>query len=92
VADTDYRFLYIDTISYGKDCDSAVVKRSTLWSSIQTNMLKLSSERTLYGTEGPNVPHFFEGDEGIALNTNLLRPFVESNLSVKINIVQLLIV
>jgi hypothetical protein len=46
-------------------------------------MLKLPSGRPLSGTEGPNVPHFFVGDEGSALNRNILRPFGESNLSVK---------
>ena len=45
VADTNCRFVYVDIGSYGKDCDSTVFKRSTLWTSIQTNMLELSSER-----------------------------------------------
>ena len=45
VADTNYRFVYVDIGSYGKDCDSTVFKRSTLWTSIQTNMLELPSER-----------------------------------------------
>jgi len=79
VADTNYCFVYVDIGSYGKDCDSTVFKRSTLW----TNMLELPSERTLSETEGPNVPHFFVGDEGFALNRNILRPFGGSNLSVK---------
>ena len=58
-------------------------KRSTLWTLIRTNMLELPSERPLTGTEGPYVPRFFVADEGFALNRNLLRRFVESNLSVK---------
>jgi hypothetical protein len=40
-------------------------------------------EMPLSGTEGPNVPHFFVGEEGFALNRNILRPFVGSNLGVK---------
>ena len=83
VADTNYRFMYVDICSYGKDCGSTVFKRSTLWTSIQTNMLELPSERPLSGTKGPNVPHFFVGDDGFALNRNILRPFGGSNLSVK---------
>jgi len=46
-------------------------------------MLELPSERPLSGTEGPNVPHVFVGDEGFVLNRNVLRPFCGSNLSVK---------
>jgi len=83
VADTNYRFVYVDTGSYGKDCDSTVVKRFTLWTSVQTNMLELPSERPLSGTEGPNVPHVFVGDERFAANRNILRLFGGSNLSVK---------
>jgi len=47
VADTNYRFVYVDIGSYGKDCGSTIFKRSTLWTSIQTNMLELPSERPL---------------------------------------------
>jgi len=46
-------------------------------------MLELPSERTLSGTEGPNVLQFFVGDEGFALNRNILRTSSGSNLSVK---------
>jgi hypothetical protein len=65
VADTNYRFVYVDIGSYGKDCDSTIFKRSKLWTSIQTNMLELPSERPLSGREVPNVPYFFVGDEGL---------------------------
>jgi len=74
--------VYVDIGSYGKDCGSTIFKRSILWTSIQTNMLVLPSERPLAGTEGPNVPHFFVADQGLALNRNILRPFDGSNLSV----------
>jgi hypothetical protein len=43
----------------------------------------ITSDRPLAGTEGPNVPHFFEGDEAFAPNRNILRPFGGSKLSVK---------
>jgi hypothetical protein len=68
---------------YGKDRDSTIFKGSTLWISIQTNMLELARVRPLSGTEGPNVPCFFVGDEGLALNSNILRPFHRSNLTIK---------
>jgi len=47
VADTNYCFLYVDIGSYGKDCDSTVFKQFKLWTSIQTHMLELPSERLL---------------------------------------------
>jgi hypothetical protein len=64
-AETNYRFVYVDIGSYGKDCDSTIFKRATLWTSIQINMLELSSERPLSETEGPKMPYFFVGDEVI---------------------------
>ena len=60
-----------------------IFKRSTLVPSIQTQVLEVPSARILSGTEGPNVPQFFVGDEGFALNRNILRPSGGSNLSVK---------
>jgi len=41
VEETNYRFVYDGIGSYGKDCGSTIFKRSTLWTSIQTNMLEL---------------------------------------------------
>jgi hypothetical protein len=69
--------MYVDIGSYGKDCGCTFFKRSALWTSIQTNMLELPSERPLSGTEGPNVPHYFVRDEGFALNRNILRTLVD---------------
>jgi hypothetical protein len=46
-------------------------------------MLEFTNERPLSGKEGLNVPHFVVGDEGFALNRNILRHFGGSNLSVK---------
>jgi len=50
---------------------------------ISDKYLKLPNERPLPGTEGPDVPYFFVGDEGFALNRNILLPFGRSKLSVK---------
>jgi hypothetical protein len=41
------------------------------------NKLELPIERPLSGTEGPNVPRFFVGDEGFVLNRNTLRLLVD---------------
>jgi hypothetical protein len=46
-------------------------------------MLELLSERPLSTTECPIVPHFFVGDEGLALNRNKLRPLRGANLRAK---------
>ena len=86
VADSNYRCLHAGIDNYGKVCDSTIFKRSILRTKIQTNMLELPSDRPLAGTEGAHVPYFLVGDEGFALNRNILRPFCGSNLSVKNNV------
>jgi hypothetical protein len=83
MADTNSGVVYVNIGSYGKCCDSTIIKRSTIWTSIQTNMLEVPSELPLAGTEGPHVPFFFVGDEGFALNRNMHRPFGGSKRSVK---------
>ena len=47
VTNTDYRFVYVDTVRYEKDRDSTNFKLSTLWTSILTNMLKLPARDLL---------------------------------------------
>lgn len=81
VADSNYRFVYVNIGSFGKDCDSTIFKRSALWTSIERNMLELPNEKCLPGTEGPDVPYFFLGDEAFALHKHLLRPYGGSNLT-----------
>jgi hypothetical protein len=44
---------------------------------INSNIMALPSERPLAVTEGPNVPHFFIGDEELALNKNNLDILVD---------------
>ncbi|GFG28223.1 hypothetical protein Cfor_06912, partial [Coptotermes formosanus] len=75
VADSNYRFIYVDIGSYGKDCDSQVFKRSSLWTSIQTKAIELPEDKCLPGSENAKLPHFFVGDEAFALHRNLLRPY-----------------
>jgi hypothetical protein len=49
------RCIAVDIGNYGKDWDYTIFKQSALWTSIQTNMLKLPSEGPLSETEGPQV-------------------------------------
>lgn len=83
VVDSRYRFIFVDVGSHGKECDSSVFKKSTLWQSIETNTQQLPKERCLPGTESPKVPYFFVGDEAFGLHTNLLRPFGGTHLTLE---------
>jgi len=83
VADSNYKFIYVDVGAYGSECDSSIFKKSSLWMSIQEKTLELPPAKPLPGSEGPNIPYFLIGDEAFGLNTNLLRPFGGKELSQK---------
>lgn len=83
VADSKYRFTFVQIGSYGKDCDSSVFKQSTLWKSIETGSQQLPEEKCLPGTESPMVPYFLVGDAAFGLHKHLLRPFAGTHLTVE---------
>jgi hypothetical protein len=39
VADSEYRFVFVDIGSEGKDCDSTIFRNSILWKSLKENLL-----------------------------------------------------
>ncbi|KAG8224494.1 hypothetical protein J437_LFUL003217 [Ladona fulva] len=80
VAVSDYRFIYVDVGSYGKDCDSNIFK--AMWKSIVNKELEIPEEKCLSGTTGTKVPYFIVGDEAFALHRPLLRPYGGNNLTV----------
>lgn len=81
VADSKFRFVYVNVSSFGKDCDPTTFKESTLWQSIQTKSLQLSEESCLPGTESPKVPYYFVGAFG--LHTHLMRPYGGTHLTLE---------
>lgn len=83
VADSNYRFVYVDIGSYGKDCDSNIFKKSSLWEIIKNEKIELPEERCLSGTTNPKMSYFLVGDEAFGLHKHLLRPYGGHNLTTK---------
>ncbi|GFG30212.1 hypothetical protein Cfor_11134 [Coptotermes formosanus] len=83
VADSNYRFIFVDFGSYGKCSDSSIFKNSALRKRIQENTLNISPGKPLDDTCGPFLLYVFVGDEVFGLSTNLLRPYGGKNLSKK---------
>lgn len=79
VADSNYCHIYVDNGSYGKDSDSKIFKKSTLWEQMENKLLNLLQPEPLPSTNVP-VPYVFVGDEAFGLLTNLLWPYVARNL------------
>ena len=82
VADCDYRFVYVDIGGYGKDHDSTIFQRTSLWRGIQDKTIELPADEKLSGSD-KLVPYFLIGDEAFPIHKNLLRPYGGSNLSIK---------
>lgn len=82
VADSEYRFVYVDIGSYGKDCDSSIFQRCRLWTSIETGAIELPHDKSLPDTSSPKVPYFLIGDEAFGLHKHLQRPFGGRNLTI----------
>lgn len=80
VVDSEYQFIYVSVGSYGKDCDSSIFKATTFWKKLTVNALNLPIPRPLNEHLNTNVPFVIIGDEGFALNDNLLRPYGGTHL------------
>jgi len=75
VADSNYRFIYVNIGSYGKNCDSNIFKNCSLWSGIKNNEVRIPEEKCFLGTTSPKVPYILVGDEAFGLDRHLLRPY-----------------
>ncbi|KAL4123451.1 hypothetical protein QTP88_015629 [Uroleucon formosanum] len=75
VADSNYRFTYIDIGAYGKECDFTIFKESSLWNLMEKNELHMPDPEPINELQDQDFPYVFLDDEAFALTTNLLRPF-----------------
>jgi hypothetical protein len=75
MADTNYQSVCVDIGGYGEVCDSTIFKRPYVMDINSNKCVAIPGERPFAGTESPTVPRFFVGDEGFALNKNILQPF-----------------
>ncbi|XP_042889101.1 uncharacterized protein LOC122264324 isoform X2 [Penaeus japonicus] len=82
VADSEYRFTFVDIRCVGSDCDSSIFKHTSFWKSIDENELPFPKPKPLPGIEHPCVPYVLLGDEAFSLHTNLMRPFSGRQLSI----------
>lgn len=82
IADANYKFIYVDVGSFGKDADSTIFKNSSLWKKLESNNLNIPASTRLSGGN-VKLPYAFVGDEAFGLNMHLLRPYSGNNLPVK---------
>ncbi|XP_052747354.1 uncharacterized protein LOC128199910 isoform X1 [Bicyclus anynana] len=81
VVDSEYRFIFISVGSFGKECDSSILKDSTFWQKINDGTLNVPKPRPLHENLHEELPFILVGDEGFALTPNLLRPYGGTHLN-----------
>lgn len=75
VADANYNFIYIDVGSFGREGDSTVFENSTFYKHLMNESLQFPVNKPLPGTQSPNLPYVFVGDDAFGLSTHILRPY-----------------
>lgn len=82
VADTDYRFLYVNVGGYGKDCDSNIFKQTEFWNLLSHKKLNLPNPVPL-PPEKLKTPYVFVADDAFPMHEHIMRGYGGHNLSVK---------
>lgn len=83
VADADYQFLFADVGSYGKDHDSTIFRRTSLWQAIENDTIELPEPKPISESREKVVPYFLIGDDAFAMHKHLLKPYGGHGLSLK---------
>ncbi|KAJ8946640.1 hypothetical protein NQ314_008812 [Rhamnusium bicolor] len=73
VADSNYRFVYVDIGSFGKDADPTIFQNSSLWKNLENDTLDIPDQEKIPGIDIP-LPFAFIGDDAFPLSKHLLKP------------------
>lgn len=75
ISDADYKFVYIDVGSFGKDADSTIFERTEFFKKLENNELNIPTSQPLPGTENLILPYIFVGDEAFSISQHIMRPY-----------------
>ncbi|CAK1593514.1 unnamed protein product [Parnassius mnemosyne] len=80
IVNANYEFIYVHTGSNGSMSDGGILKSTRFYEKLINDDLKLSESFILPGTN-LTVPYVFLGDSAFALETNIMKPFPDKNIS-----------
>lgn len=80
IADSKYRFIYIDVGKNGRISDGGVFNRTSFFTLLTDGKLHLPAPDPLPGRDEP-IPYFLIADDAFALSNNLMKPYAQRNLS-----------
>lgn len=79
VADSNCRFIFIDTGAFGKQSDGGIFRESTLYQHLVAGSLNIPADCNLPNSN-KRLPYVLLGDEAYPLLKHLLKPFPRNNL------------
>ncbi|XP_075736705.1 uncharacterized protein LOC142776623 isoform X1 [Rhipicephalus microplus] len=73
MVDSDYKFVIVDVVAYGKQSDGGVLEQSKFGCRLENGKLHILRDLELPNSSHP-APSVFVGDEAFQLRTDFLRP------------------
>ncbi|XP_027233858.2 uncharacterized protein [Penaeus vannamei] len=74
VCDTNYSFIYLDIVSYGKSSDVSVFHNSSLYKKLVERTLDIPKARPISGTS-TCLPYVIVSDEAFGIMDHIMRPY-----------------
>lgn len=74
LVDANYMFSYVDIGCQGRISDGGVFKNTTLWKTIEDNMLMLPHDELL-PSKNKLMPYVLVGDDAFALTKYMMKPY-----------------
>lgn len=85
IADANYKFIYVDVGSYGKDSDSTIFKNSAFWKNLKKNNLNIPASKIVpfhYHTRLLVTKHLDWTSTYFDPTLVLIRQFEKKNLTI----------
>jgi len=83
IANSDYKFIYVDIGAYEKDCNSSVFQETSFFKLLIRNKLHIPPSGPLFTNDIENFPFVFVGDVAFSFSENFMQPYAGHNLSEK---------
>lgn len=80
VVDSNYKFMYIDVGSFGKEADSTIYQNSSFYNALETGSLNIPKPEKVTEDLRP-LPYVFVGDEAFGISVNMMRPYPGNHLT-----------
>ena len=80
LVDADYKFIYVDVGSNGRISDGGVFRNSTLFSSVESNSLRIPGPKPIQHG-GKLVPYMIVADDAFPLKPYLQKPYSQAGLT-----------